>query len=224
MLIFKFIYIIYIYIYIECNEKCNSCKGPDICLSCNSEYILEELTKNKELMCKKCEETEGLSTYTNNKSRVKECKEICGDGINLGEYECDDGNLVNGDGCSNECKVESGYICHEGGLNSPDVCKDIVIPTVKLIDFDQEKNIVYFIFSEPIFIPQEKEFITFAKLQIVGEYPEYIFDYELEFQNIKGEIVDNNATAYLYVKISLNLGSPIMDNDVIIYIYIYNRF
>ena len=35
-----------------------------------------------------------------------ECKEICGDGLNLGKYECDDGNKNNGDGCSSSCKVE----------------------------------------------------------------------------------------------------------------------
>ncbi len=27
------------------------------------------------------------------------CQEICGDGIQLGHYGCDDGNLNNGDGC-----------------------------------------------------------------------------------------------------------------------------
>lgn len=28
------------------------------------------------------------------------CFETCGDGINMGNYECDDGNTKNNDGCS----------------------------------------------------------------------------------------------------------------------------
>lgn len=31
------------------------------------------------------------------------CVEVCGDGKNFGLLQCDDGNLVNGDGCSNSC-------------------------------------------------------------------------------------------------------------------------
>lgn len=33
-------------------------------------------------------------------------QEICGDGLNLGYYECDDGNLVSGDGCDSNCNKE----------------------------------------------------------------------------------------------------------------------
>jgi len=32
------------------------------------------------------------------------CREICGDGITVtDEYECDDGNNDDGDGCSSSC-------------------------------------------------------------------------------------------------------------------------
>ena len=31
------------------------------------------------------------------------CTEICGDGANLGQYECDDFNNKDGDGCSSTC-------------------------------------------------------------------------------------------------------------------------
>ncbi len=56
------------------------------------------------------------------------CKPICGDGITLWmdtipeEYreECDDGNLISGDGCSADCKVEAGYTCTEFSNNYPD--------------------------------------------------------------------------------------------------------
>lgn len=31
------------------------------------------------------------------------CVEICGDGYNYGSYQCDDGNIISGDGCSSKC-------------------------------------------------------------------------------------------------------------------------
>ena len=43
--------------------------------------------------------------------------EVCGDGLNYGIFECDDGNLDDGDGCSSVCSIEPGYQCT---LNSMD--------------------------------------------------------------------------------------------------------
>jgi cysteine-rich repeat protein len=38
----------------------------------------------------------------------------CGDGLMTGSEECDDGNTINGDGCSHACTVETGYACSSG--------------------------------------------------------------------------------------------------------------
>ncbi|CEL97712.1 unnamed protein product [Vitrella brassicaformis CCMP3155] len=41
-----------------------------------------------------------------------ECRAVCGDGIFVQEEEsCDDGNLVDGDGCSSQCLIEEGWLC-----------------------------------------------------------------------------------------------------------------
>ena len=50
------------------------------------------------------------------------CSEVCGDGFNLGMYECDDGNKANKDGCSSECYYENGFTCLGGSSTSKDVC------------------------------------------------------------------------------------------------------
>ncbi len=42
--------------------------------------------------------------------------------MNFGILECDDGNVLNGDGCSADCTVEAGYACSGGNTTSPDVC------------------------------------------------------------------------------------------------------
>lgn len=39
------------------------------------------------------------------------CTEKCGDGKYLGYNECDDGNNLDGDGCSAFCLVEYGFNC-----------------------------------------------------------------------------------------------------------------
>jgi len=39
------------------------------------------------------------------------CVSNCGDGIKTGAEPCDDGNLVDGDGCSSTCTVEDGFTC-----------------------------------------------------------------------------------------------------------------
>ncbi|KAM3127348.1 hypothetical protein pb186bvf_020548 [Paramecium bursaria] len=53
------------------------------------------------------------------------CQSECGDGIKTYEEECDDGNLQNGDGCSNQCSIEENFVCQTSSnissckMNSP---------------------------------------------------------------------------------------------------------
>jgi cysteine-rich repeat protein len=40
------------------------------------------------------------------------CVSLCGDGIMItADEQCDDGNLVSGDGCSSTCTIESDFEC-----------------------------------------------------------------------------------------------------------------
>lgn len=50
------------------------------------------------------------------------CVELCGDGTLL-VLACDDGNIVNGDGCSDQCKIEPDFVCDTLGYNTPSVCR-----------------------------------------------------------------------------------------------------
>ena len=43
----------------------------------------------------------------------------------MGLLPCDDGNLINGDGCSSTCQIEVGWSCTGGSLTSPDRCTEI---------------------------------------------------------------------------------------------------
>ncbi len=65
-------------------------------------------------------------------------QEICGDGFNLGSYHCDDGNLINGDGCDGMCEVEPGWTCSGGSSINSDICRPIEMPIVEKIFMDDE--------------------------------------------------------------------------------------
>jgi cysteine-rich repeat protein len=58
-----------------------------------------------------------------NRNSQGRCAEICGDGVRF-ILACDDGNRINGDGCSSNCRVESGWTCFGGSPNSRDFCSN----------------------------------------------------------------------------------------------------
>lgn len=41
------------------------------------------------------------------------CTTTCGNGLRITNEACDDGNVVDGDGCDAECAIEPGYACYE---------------------------------------------------------------------------------------------------------------
>jgi len=54
---------------------------------------------------------------------------VCGDGVRVGNEECDDSGVTDGDGCSSTCTVECGFKCSWGSTSArasnesaPDVC------------------------------------------------------------------------------------------------------
>lgn len=49
------------------------------------------------------------------------CNIVYGDGIIVGSEVCDDGNVVNGDGCSSVGALETGWVC----VGAPSVCGEI---------------------------------------------------------------------------------------------------
>lgn len=83
--------------------------------------------------------------------------EICGDGKNMGENECDDGNLIDGDGCSSSCRIETGYTCYKVE-NSSDVCLDTVGPIAYLSL--KNKNLLLISFNEPVIVLADSAFLA----------------------------------------------------------------
>lgn len=49
---------------------------------------------------------------------------VCGDGYIILPETCDDGNKVDGDGCTSDCKIEDGWECPSPGKPCVDICGD----------------------------------------------------------------------------------------------------
>ena len=62
------------------------------------------------------------------------CTEICADGIDYHEYECDDGNDIDGDGCTKDCVVEAGWRCIDGDFDRADMCIEICGDALRVLD------------------------------------------------------------------------------------------
>jgi len=55
---------------------------------------------------------------------------VCGDAVRGTAEKCDDGNTVSGDGCSDVCEIESGYVCTTL-VNAKSKCSIPVTPTLE---------------------------------------------------------------------------------------------
>lgn len=93
-----------------CNGLCIECLSDKTCMKCPSGSELADGECRK-----KC-----ITGYKY-KAEAPYCEEICGDGLNLGAFECDDGNVLDGDGCSSNCKIEQNTVC--ANKNDKSMCK-----------------------------------------------------------------------------------------------------
>ena len=123
---------------INCGPLCTECLDKTHCKACKKKEG-NRLVVPIQNGCYLCSKPNGLIEKDQN------CYEVCGDRIlyrldtdkNHTQF-CDDGNIINGDGCSSDCKIERGYSCSRnvGYLtrndfrSGPDKCD--LIPTASM--------------------------------------------------------------------------------------------
>ena len=72
----------------------------------------------------------------------------------MGEVECDDGNTINGDGCSSKCSAEVGYRCSKGNDFAPSVCTYVGTPlNLTLTSIKRDGNLNQGLFSFAVYPP-----------------------------------------------------------------------
>ena len=62
-----------------------------------------------------------------------DCTNACGNSYREGEEECDDGDLANGDGCSEDCIIEEGWLCNDA---NPSRCTTVCLDGIVAGDED----------------------------------------------------------------------------------------
>ena len=80
------------------------------------------------------------------------CSDICGTGVLYNftnNLQCNDGNLITGDGCSATCQVEPNYKCIRYNQTTPDKCFDISPLTMSIV-LTSSANLMYLQFNRPI--------------------------------------------------------------------------
>ena len=127
---------------VACDPNCAECFGPsaDECEACAPGRNL------KMNSCSRCEDTPG---FTADPFDDGLCIEICGDGLDLGFNECEDGNLFNLDGCSSDCKLELDFECTSTSPTGPFHCKSLKPPTIIFAAITDDMALELY-FSEPI--------------------------------------------------------------------------
>ncbi|CAD8148406.1 unnamed protein product [Paramecium octaurelia] len=87
----------------QCKSECLECNYIDQCTKCTVPTIIPLNGK-----CSQCETEKGYYEVNG------KCQSKCGDYRQTTEEQCDDGNLIDGDGCSSKCTIETGFSCSNG--------------------------------------------------------------------------------------------------------------
>ena len=124
------------------------------------------------------------------------CVEICGDGLWLGQYACDDGNTINGDGCDSTCNIEAGWSCIY-----PDYLYCYKAYRAALINWNITRNNSYIIlqYNTTFTLDSTLEIPLDLEIEITGPKPFYNFTYEIEnFDTRTGTPDDHIAIQITY--------------------------
>ena len=158
----------------KCNAVCKSCIDDKAkCTECYTEqgYVL---INNECVDCRTIDGYSGglgktevqVSGLTREEAINAVCQEICADGRVLGQLECDDGNTLSGDGCSNQCEIEHGWTCTVPVPLGKSECVDNTPPQAILnyIKVTSDGYELSYSFSESVSIAENLD--TLASLSI----------------------------------------------------------
>eukprot|EP00347_Sterkiella_histriomuscorum_P023935 403332874 len=156
----------------SCHSTCYTCKGGSStdCTSCDlGKYLYNS-------QCLTCDAT-GMILGSSG-----QCVEKCGDGKNFGLVKCDDGNSIDGDGCSSTCEIEQDWICYGGTSSTADTCT-ISQLTIESIEATSDNNIVI-TFSKPAYIIDELD-TDDIEIRITKYDGSYVENFNAKFTNIE---------------------------------------
>ncbi|KRX07487.1 Insulin-like growth factor binding protein, N-terminal [Pseudocohnilembus persalinus] len=177
-----------------CDTICNTCDytAPLQCTSCNSGYFLYNN------YCVQCDDLLG---FENDPTDSTNCLEICGDGLVVStQFECDDGNTENGDGCSSTCTIEEGYTCEGGNQYQLSICqKNWGYINYRVTESDSqetfynlEQNYLYYFtieFEIDFFLKEGDSILEYLQVKLEGQEKQFPLQIYYDQNNEKKYII-----------------------------------
>ncbi|CAD8109512.1 unnamed protein product [Paramecium sonneborni] len=195
--------------YIVGKEQCDDANNDayDGCYQC--QYSCH-------LMCLNCFQGLCIQCEPGYNEQESQCIHVCGDGYQVQlEEQCDDGNLDNNDGCSNNCLIEQNWKCYP--QNNISICVYSIIPKITLTKLSlinsgiQEFELS---FSEPVRLNvagiSDEQFIQMIIVQIENLDNN---QYDIEIKPILPISTQLNNVAY---KILLNFKTSVSNPILIV--------
>ncbi len=88
------------------------------------------------------------------------------------KIQCDDGNLLNGDGCNDQCEIEADYWECLPNLQKRSICID-TRPLITLFERDLTTSLQYILsFNKPIVIPVVERLLEVDSATIQNSFEE----------------------------------------------------
>ena len=212
-----------------CDTTCETCSGTleTNCLTCPVQTALSVSHR-----CLDCIPPNGLVLNADDS-----CTDICGDGRRVKLVtQCDDGNLIDGDGCSSKCEVEAGWMCSGGNETRADTCVSYIGPKPSIKVSTKDPTVFEISFDRKVVNTlQDKEFVTQILVSLEGidvDNSRYAisWDSNLQIFRVKFDLLESVVDSMLTVQFKdplritdsfLNPVSPsILNRGYPIYYYI----
>ena len=129
-------------------------------------------------------------------------------------YECDDGNMIDGDGCDHKCRVEPYYECKGGNVTNADICINRKPPDyVSFVFYKNQSGTLTFSTYMKISSKLVVNIIIIAKLESVIE----ITLESKECEPVKWSYVSLNSKYFKKIFFRFEFNHSLIGDEVIIY-------
>ena len=155
---------------LECDDSWKTWYGPlsTNCLNCPYARFINAADHS----CQSCKEINPGLTF---EQISNTCLERWGKGFNLGFVQCDDGNSKNGDGCDQNCLIETDWSCSGGNATHPDTCISLIGPHSEFTYISSKSHLGSIAFTENVTLGELSE--GDVTIIIKGPLSPYEFNY-----------------------------------------------
>ncbi|CAK62586.1 unnamed protein product (macronuclear) [Paramecium tetraurelia] len=131
----------------QCEINCSKC----------IEGICQECIDGFELTLQGCQRIINYEDESEIEEEIVKIQLHCGDGWLSNDEECDDWNILNNDGCSSNCNIETGWVCNE---QEPSKCFSMTIFLLSYLNRTYQHQYVQLSFSNLVKLKDNSQNFT----------------------------------------------------------------